>query len=165
MAKTLSHEYGHHFVSYYMFDDLMDADADVETYIRIRGLPEDKVLNRSDNADDAQYLDMHYWYVGEIAAEDYVLLMGSPATRQVVDCYDVWDLLYGAVQPEASLANGAMNLFPQENLMIPLASDVDGLKEYFYSFIDETPTPTPQTPSFDLAHRAGQRRVSAGGWV
>lgn len=150
MAKTLSHEYGHHFVSYYMFDDLMDADADVETYIRIRGLPEDKVLNRSDNADDAQYLDMHYWYVGEIAAEDYVLLMGSPATRQVVDCYDVWDLLYGAVQPEASLANGAMNLFPQENLMIPLASDVDGLKEYFYSFIDETPTPTPQTPSFDL---------------
>lgn len=107
-------------------------------------------MNRSDNADDAQYLDMHYWYVGEIAAEDYVLLMGSPATRQVVDCYDVWDLLYGAVQPEASLANGAMNLFPQENLMIPLASDVDGLKEYFYSFIDETPTPTPQTPSFDL---------------
>lgn len=149
MARTLSHEYGHHFVSYYMFDDFSDADAeDVEAYIRLRGLPEDKVLRRSE--DGKQYLDMHYWYVGEIAAEDYVLLMGSPATRQVVDFYDVRDVLYGAVQPDSSEMNGAMNLYPQENLMISFAPDVAGLKEYFYSFIDETPAPTPQTPSFDL---------------
>lgn len=153
MAKSLSHEYGHHFVSYYMFNDLKDPDADVERYIRIRGLPEDKTLNRND--DGEQYLDMHHWFVGEIAAEDYVLLMGSPMTRQVVDYYDVQDLLHGAQQTNMSAAAGGMNLYPQENLMIPLAPDVEGLKEYFYSFIDETPAAAPETPSFNLQVEQG----------
>ena len=79
-------------------------------------------------------------YLLEIAAEDYVQLMGSPTTRQIVDFVDVQQVLNGAEQSGSILT--ARNAFPQENMMLPLANDVPGLKDYFYSFID-TPPRTP----------------------
>jgi hypothetical protein len=83
------------------------------------------------------YLQERFRYLVEIAAEDYIQLMGSPTTRQVVDFVDVRQIINGAERP--TNLRGARNAFPQENLMIPLANNVPGLKEYFFSFIDTEP--------------------------
>ena len=132
MAVSLSHEYGHHYTFYHMFD----RDTEVESeYVKVRGLPKDKVYSM-DN-DYRLYESEYVWFVAEIAANDYVLLMGSPTTREIMDFVDVREQLYGAEPTQTVLHY--MNSTPQRNLMIPLATDVDGLAEYFYSFIDENP--------------------------
>lgn len=142
MARSLSHEYGHHFTFYHMFGG-DGSDMPQSEYARLRGLGSQAKIDHS-NTDD--YLSNHHWYLAEIAAEDYVLLMGSPTTRQYFDFVDVKQSLAGKKSdddPYVSI-NNAMNLSPQENLMIPLAYEVEGLEEYFYRFIgDSPPTHSP----------------------
>ncbi|MCL2249607.1 MAG: hypothetical protein FWC13_10085 [Oscillospiraceae bacterium] len=167
MAASLSHEYGHLFTFYHMFNEALAAGEDLRNteFARLRGAYMHDLITRSDRGED--YWEQRFRYLIEVAAEDFVQLMGSPTTRQVVDFVDVRQRINTAEAPETML--GARNAFPQENLMIPLANEAPGLAEYFFSFINRTP-PEPVQPrqeivleitqrvrSFDLV--AGQRIV------
>jgi len=137
MASSLSHEYGHLYTFYYMFDTIPDESNSLDgtEYARLREAARFNLITSKGPGDT--YWQDRYRYLIEIAAEDYVQLMGSPTTRQVVDYLDVRQILNGADAPTSWI--GARNAFPQENMMIPLANDVPGLKDYFYSFIDAAP--------------------------
>jgi len=137
MASSLSHEYGHLYTHYYMFD-VRDSETDSvaeSMYASLREATRFNLLSRISR--EELYWQERHRYLIETAAEDYVQLMGSPTTRQVVDFMDVRQLLNNAEQPERTAT--ARNAIPQENMMIPLAIDVPGLKEHFYSFIDIEP--------------------------
>jgi len=137
IAGSLSHEYGHLYTFYYMFGTGIDENDSLEDteYARLRDARNLNLITSAGPGDT--YMQERHRYLFEIAAEDYVQLMGSPTTRQVVDFVDVQQVLGGAEQPASML--GARNAFPQENMMIPLAGDVPGLAEYFYSYIGVAP--------------------------
>ena len=137
MAGSLSHEYGHLYTHYYMFD-VKDTEADSVAQSMYASLREANRFNllSSISRDDLYWQERHRYMI-ETAAEDYVQLMGSPTTRQVIDYPDIRQLINNTQQPER--VSTARNAVPQENMMIPLANDVPGLKEYFYSYIDIEP--------------------------
>jgi len=137
IAESLSHEYGHLYTFYYMFDSAISEGESLSgtSYARFREADRFDLITSS--SPGSTYMQERFRYLIEIAAEDYVQLMGSPTTRQVVDFVDVQQLLNGAELPTS--IRGARNAFPQENMMIPLAGDVQGLKEYFYSYIGKAP--------------------------
>ncbi|HYF80146.1 MAG TPA: S-layer homology domain-containing protein [Symbiobacteriaceae bacterium] len=115
LARVLSHEYGHHFTIYYRW---MREGADF-TYWKegrwadARGVRENPLI--SANSDE------HGWLPGEIAAEDYAQLFGSPRSRQstIFDEQSAW------------FSNAMHNLVPQENLTLPLAAEVPGYRDYW----------------------------------
>jgi len=137
MAGSLSHEYGHLFTFYHMFNDALQAGESLAytEFARLREASRNDLIVSAGRGED--YWEQRFRYLFEIAAEDFVQLMGSPTTRQVVDFVDVRQRLNTAEVPASTL--GARNAFPQENLMIPLAAEVPGLKEYFFSFINREP--------------------------
>jgi len=134
IAESLSHEYGHLYTIYHMFGSgVDDSDSLKDTeYARLREAEKFDLITNAVPGD--LYMQERHRYLIEIAAEDYIQLMGSPTTRQVVDFKDVQQVLDGAQQPEST--RGARNAFPQENMMLPLAAEVPGLREYFFSFIN-----------------------------
>ena len=91
------------------------------------------------------YYNNHEWSIYEIAAEDYVQLMGSESGRRTEEYLDVYDLLtsYDGDSYSNSYDENIVNVFPQENIYIPLADEIGGLRDYFFSYIgledDETP--------------------------
>lgn len=131
MAHTLSHEYGHHFTDYYIFNSEYYSYEDTE-YEALRNFPEGKVKTNIWNYD--AYMEEHQWYIMELAAEDYVQLMGSDTAKKIVNFVDVSQLLNGAKHPKIYFGYNAR---PQENMMIPLAYEIDGLYDYFNSFISD----------------------------
>lgn len=132
MAIVLSHEYGHHFTFYHMFKDKDFTNSEYETVRNIQGV---EVFY--DYANNYQhYLNNHDSYLIEIAADDYVQLMGSPMTKNVSKYVDVRQRLYGAKHPKQWRS---YNGYIQGNVLIPFADEVDGLAEYFYRFVDEDP--------------------------
>lgn len=148
MAKTLSHEYGHLYTFYYFENNQKDW-ADTE-YAKMR---QAGLYNLRTSLDDLEdYKNNHHMYLAETAAEDYVQLMGSPNARQVVRFTDVRQVLNGASQPDPEEINSAFNAYPQENFFIPLASEVPGLREYYYSFIQEAPVaPLQEKLEFNIS--------------
>jgi len=137
IAGSLSHEYGHLYTFYHMFNIDLDEDDSLAgtRYAELREASKHDLVTNISPGDD--YLQERHRYLFEVAAEDYVQLMGSPTTRQVVDFVDVQQMINGAQPPEN--IRGARNAFPQENMMLPLAIDVPGLAEYFFSFIGVAP--------------------------
>jgi len=137
MASTLSHEYGHLFTFYHMFD-LSFENLEHSDYAIIRGASRHNLIT---GEHDEEYYRLHrHRFLIEVAAEDYLQLMGSPTTRQVGTFVDVRQSLKdGAENPKFSIRY--RNAFPQENMKIPLASEVNGLRDYFYHFIGEKPVP------------------------
>jgi hypothetical protein len=159
MASVLSHEYGHLFTFYHMFglsfDDLANTNFAILRDASRHGLI-------TTGIDDMEfYLQNHNRFLIEVAAEDYVQLMGSPTVRQVGSFFDVRQILLQGLENTPFL-NFYRNAFPQLNMRIPLASEVYGLREYFFSFIDSEPVMPaeermeitldirPVTVSFDL---------------
>ena len=143
MAKTLSHEYGHLFTNYYIFKNLTVSQIMESDYAKIRGLNSiDKVEFEIKNNQD--YMDNHKWYIYEIAAEDYVAILGSPTAKRQLDFKDVSERLYNEVTTGAKdttllEADNAFNSSPQENMSIQLAKKVPDLTEYLYGLIEEIP--------------------------
>ena len=138
MARTLSHEYGHHFTNYYIFSKLDPDEWLISDYAKLRGLnPENSYSEIKNNVD---YLENHMWYIQEIAAEDYIQFFGSESANQIVQFYDVRDNLNEQVKKRTldnnyDKINFCANVIPQENMYLPLAVDVPGLSEYFSSFL------------------------------
>lgn len=149
VAGSLSHEYGHHYTFYYMFDHALREQnlLGQSRYGQLRDYEGFELIESAEIGED--YLQNRHKYLIETAAEDYVTLMGSPASRYVIDYYDVRQLLEN---PELDgTRRGGRNAFPQENMMIPLAIDVPGLAEYFYSFIDAEPrVPVEEKQNIEL---------------
>ncbi len=116
LAKTLAHEYGHHFTMYYLWiKEGKSFDNWQETrWAKVRGLI---------NLPQVGKQDAHEWSPEEIAAEDYVQLFGSAVARQSAD----FQSQYG------TFSSSIYNLSPQENLELPFAAQVAGLEEYWRS--------------------------------
>lgn len=146
MARSLSHEYGHLYTFYYMFGGDMNTLGNTEyALLRQSGA---YGLNAS-RWGSSDYADNHHRYLFEVAAEDYVQIMGSPNTRLIAFFTDIKQALEGASPSSAVEMSASGNAWPQENMMLPLASEVDGLAEYFHSFIDEAP-PVPAEPKKNI---------------
>ncbi|MBQ4561175.1 MAG: hypothetical protein IJA55_02445 [Clostridia bacterium] len=139
MADSLSHEYGHHYTRYHMFGKLDETLFDTE-YARLRGLTPENSYAQSEG-DEEYYYDNHYKYILEIAAEDYVALMGSPASRETADYKDIMESLYMDEYTREKLTRSCC---VQENLTIPMACELEGVAEYFYGFLEEEP------PEYDV---------------
>ncbi len=128
-AKTLSHEYGHH----YSICNIILKEGKYYTkwaeseYAAIRGLSNYDVFY-GQNPDNSSYR----WDVSEIIADDYVQLLGSRYAKLSVDYPDVYEMLESSDKPERKYEI-AFNLMPQGNPYIPLAADVPGLYEYMLS--------------------------------
>lgn len=127
IAKILSHEYGHHFTLYYIlkeenktFDEWKDT-----RYAKIRGLTDDSRV-RND------YSNGHQWSIMEIAAEDYTQLYGS-INAKTPKYYD--DIIVRAEKQRSDETikwnNHIFNVYPQENIHIPLANNIPALGEYW----------------------------------
>lgn len=146
MASSLSHEYGHHFTFYYMFGQENGKPVyEGSEYARLRDLPSEQV--RADAYSASDYLENHAWYFYEIAAEDYVVLMGSPNSRDMADYYDAREALNGRDDALRICRNAQV----QENLMIPMANTVPGLADYFYGCLGaDAPTYAPRDIEIQL---------------
>lgn len=128
VAKTLSHEYGHHVTHYYSIkqDGFSITDKNrwpQSTYAKIRGLSHDSRVNQSQK---------HRWQLPEIAAEDYVQLFGSPTAKREHIFPSRYEQLQkkreiGPLRWDASMYNVA----PQENTELPLASKVPNLYDWY----------------------------------
>ena len=158
-AHTLSHEYGHHVTHYYTLQTDMYPLTDAKhwkdtTYARMRGLTEDERVGVGD-------VD-HRWQVAEIAAEDYVQLFGSPLAKAPTPFASRVEQAMRGEEPAAVTWNGSMfNVQPQENLLLPLASEVPGLYDFFYKQMKGqagTYTP-PAKPKLVLSSYAQQGEV------
>ena len=133
-ARTIAHEYGHHYTIFYF---MSSEDAVKESpYYTLRDFQD--YTHEIFYYDQQEYLKNHMWSIYEIAAEDYVQMMGSPnvsRTREYMDVYDAMDL--GSKTYTIYYDSNTTNVFPQENMLIPLANEVSGLRDYYYSFINE----------------------------
>lgn len=158
MAADLSHEYGHHFTMSYLFTE-WGAEADLEgAYAKLRNLDPEEI---SANASSPKlYRKLHSRILMEIAAEDYVVLMGSPnAMKQIGDYTDIRDQIQGKKGEGRILRNAA----PQENMFLPFATQVPGLADYFYGFIGEKAPEYPDAKEIQLKferHTGGFRLIS-----
>ncbi|MBR1442345.1 MAG: hypothetical protein IJ583_02295 [Firmicutes bacterium] len=128
IAPYLSHEYGHH----YTISNIIRHEGKYYTdwikteYVSVRGLLKYPVVYG--NFIDAAYC----WDITEIAASDYVQLLGSPSAKSSMDYADTKDdISKGNYAPY--YVHTAFNSYPQINMFIPLAADVEGLYEYMVS--------------------------------
>ena len=134
-ARTLSHEYGHHYAYQHIFTDEND-DREESYYYDLRGLSE--YPEALEYLDYNKYLEMHAWDIDEIAAEDYVQLLGSKTSREIGEYMDIKEALYSAdMEFVYDIELYHYNVFAQENPVIPTAEQVQGLEYYYHSFIDE----------------------------
>ncbi len=134
VAETLSHEYGHHFTMYYFMQN--DRAVKDSEYYTLRGF--ENIDHQFFYSTALAYYENHMWDIYEIAAEDYVQLLGSPGTRLTQEYMDGRDLLESDLESYSpSIQYEYHNVFPQENIFIPLADEVSGLRDYFYSWIDK----------------------------
>lgn len=141
MARTMCHEYGHHFTQYYFGFRGVSSDMNTK-YASIRdesSMPIYAVIT-----DWNYYIQNHMWDIQEIAAEDYVFLMGSDLARNYIDFQDNSELSQLYSYSESQYLNYmaqpmlARNAYPHENPVLASPSQVNGLAEYYYSFVDET---------------------------
>lgn len=120
-ARVLSHEYGHHFMAYYLakVENLLPKNWLDSDYAKIRGL---------DNYSKVTYIGEqeknynHEWDVVEIFAEDYVQLYGSPEAKKTKILKDITIRLSEGVS-DYYYDYRLYNILPQENLDIRLVTD------------------------------------------
>lgn len=126
IAPFLSHEYGHH---YTMFNILQHegkyySEWSETEYAKIRNLKNFPV-EYSYSPESYNYT----WDVSEIAANDYVQLLGSTTAKLSFDYKDVVEL-YNENLETPYYAETPFNVIPQSNTFVPLASEVNGLYKY-----------------------------------
>lgn len=147
LARTLAHEYGHHF-TYYHF---LTCQSPWE-YARIRQIADHPRVGLW-LEDPEHYMDNWMWEIREIAAEDYVQLLGSPTVKGIVEAKDIDGMLkyyldnpalsYSRIWQQNMHPPRAGNTYPHANFFLPLPAEVPGLKEYFMHFVDPEFTYTP----------------------
>ena len=134
-AHTLSHEYGHHFTYQHFFTG-DNEDREKSEYYAIRGLAD--YPDALEYTDYDEYLKMHAWDIDEIAAEDYVQLLGSSTGREIGEYMDIYEALFSPdMEYICDIQTYHYNVFGQENPVIPTAEQVEGLEYYYHSFLDK----------------------------
>ncbi len=140
-AYALSHEYGHHFTLY----NISKAEGayfdkwENSTYSKLRSLKNYPVSYSAS-------VDFDYsWDILEIAANDYVQLLGSPNAKQTYPYKDTAQTLE-TENNQSEYISIHFNAKPQANTVLPLAAEVDGLWEYFQIIAGKT-LEEGQTPS------------------
>lgn len=126
IAPTLSHEYGHHFTYYYLvtYENKYSNQWYATEYAKIRQLDKYKQIDYGFNE-----VYVRKWDIAEIVSCDYVQLFGSKLAKKSVDYKDVTERIQKNIVNY--YLNTSFNALPQENLVLPLAADVDGLYEYW----------------------------------
>ncbi|MHB1314755.1 MAG: hypothetical protein ACYCX2_04625 [Christensenellales bacterium] len=160
-ADTISHEYGHHFTRYYFFED--ESKIMSSEYYRIRGLGAYPQAREYEDYDE--YMENYEWSIMEMAAEDYVQVLGSKNAKRTEDYKDIKEALSYYLKTKKEYKAGTedyYNAFPQTNVFIPLAAQVEGLEGYFHSFLKddffERPAVDPQI-SITFARRSSHGYV------
>lgn len=140
IAQALSVAYGYHFNDYYMGIDGKEDDKDTE-YYKLRAAGSDEI--RVEITDNDDYMDNEKWYLQHIAAYDYMYLMGSENANRIITKYAVYpqrkSSLEQAYRDMESFYRNALNVTPHINVAVDLPHSVDGLADYFYSFVEEKP--------------------------
>ncbi len=156
IAPALSHEYGHHFTYYYLGkrEGVLFDDAWAQTeWAKLRGLldfPE---------ADSGP----HRWNPAEVAADDYVLLFGSPMAHEVA--YAGVSTYYP--DKRTTVWYPAPRL--QENWALPLPTERPGLRQYWLDAMRSSaaavvpPSPALRVRSLDPSGRATLEWAPAAG--
>ncbi len=133
-AHVLAHEYGHHFTLYNIaksenaYYDKWENSA----YVKVRSLKNYPVVyNQTEDFD-------YTWDILEIAANDYVQLLGSPNAKQSYKYKDAAQALE-SYSSSPDYIKSHFNAKPQSNNNIPLAADVPGLWEYFCRIAGKRP--------------------------
>lgn len=128
-ARTLSHEYGHHYTIYNMLlkEGKYYTQWAKSEYAKIRSLLDYPVYYGYNSEGDT-----YKWDVTEIIAEDYVQLLGSPIAKISTDYPDGIEMLEKGLSPTFADTK-SFNLMPQKNPLLPLAADVKGLYQYMHS--------------------------------
>jgi len=136
-AGNLSHEYGHHFTMFHLIqgENKFFADLYDTGYAKVRNFEKYPNVKHYSDLEGLDY--SHKWDVTEIAAEDYVQLFGSKTAKKSTDYKDITEKIRDN-QSEYYTTSNSFNLFPQENLDIPLAANVDGLYEYWLNLAGYT---------------------------
>ncbi len=170
IAQPLSQAYGYHYVSYYM--NLTGTEEDKETeYFNLRAADNENIrfeITCPEDFDD--YKDNYIWYLYEIAANDYMYLMGSETAHRIngverenavnredfykeneIKTWRKWNYYY-------------RNYIPHENVVLPLPDSVDGLSEYFYSFISEE-VPEHYEHDIDISEANFRLSTDRGLWL
>lgn len=149
-ARTISHEYGHHYTMHYFMQN--DNAVKRSDYFQFRDFAAYDQQIFFDDSDE--YFQNHQWSIYEIAAEDYVQLLGSPNAKQTKHYMDIYDVLMYS-RDKVYYAKGdetTVNVFPQENIYIPLADEIKGLRKYYLSFINESSDFAPlEEVDFDIS--------------
>ena len=141
LSFVLSHEYGHHYTFYHF--SIKGNEEDIKTdYFKLRSQDNEKIITNRESY--KEYIENHKWYLAEIAAEDYVYLMGSENTQEVlefIDNFQKYNLFMGKNYTALALSDydvlDCKNAIPHENVEIPMPIQVSGLPEYYFSFIDD----------------------------
>ncbi|MCL2415972.1 MAG: hypothetical protein FWD01_04065, partial [Defluviitaleaceae bacterium] len=122
IAAILAHEYGHHYTisNIINYEGIHPDNWQYSEYAQLRNFD-----SWSDNQKDGDF--ERFWCIFEIAANDYVQLLGSQNARTSYAYMDTWEILQSG---ESRTIPMAFNAAPQENLQLPLAADVPGLFEY-----------------------------------
>lgn len=125
IARTISHEYGHHFTYYYYYKtENKPWESWRETKLsKIRNIKGNTYIGVDNNED-------HMWQIQEIVAEDYVQLFGSSTGKVSYDFLDNREWLSDN-SPPVMVSGDTFNYCPQENYTLPLAANVKGLREYW----------------------------------
>ncbi|MEX1375879.1 MAG: hypothetical protein AB1Z23_00250 [Eubacteriales bacterium] len=140
-AQPLSTAYGYHFVKYYM--GLESTEEDKETdYYKLRAEGNDRIrFGVSSQEEFEDYKNNYMWYIIELAANDYMYLMGSDNAHRIKGLnknekkerekyYEENDIEVGP-----KLNYYGRNIIPHINVVLDFPDAVDGLSEYFYGFI------------------------------
>ncbi|WP_163216000.1 cell wall-binding repeat-containing protein [Clostridium thermarum] len=121
LASVLSHEYGHHFTYYHLLNkEGKTPSSSSSGFYKLRNLGSYGPISSG----------YHEWEPGEIAAEDYKQLFGSPTAKVSYQFYDVRDKVESR-QENYYYSSSMFNFWPQENYYLPLAWQVSGLYSYW----------------------------------
>lgn len=134
MAPFLTHEYGHHYTIYNItkYENKYYNEWKDSKYGKIRNFEEYPVIY---SLNDPNYI--YRWDVTEIAAEDYSQLLGSKTGKISTDYKDSLENLEARIQ-EQYYSTDSFNLMPQDNLILPLAADIEGLYKYLLNISEHT---------------------------
>jgi|GEM_PF-1997306 len=137
IAPVLAHEYGHHYtiVNIALAEGLHTSAWGQSRYAALRNLAAYPVAYTADGD--------YTWDVAEIAANDYVQLLGSTNARRSYDYPDAAEKL--AMGDEYRLPPTMFNKRPQDNAALPLATEMNGL----YGYLLEIGGYTAAAPSID----------------
>ncbi|MEX1377976.1 MAG: hypothetical protein AB1Z23_10975 [Eubacteriales bacterium] len=144
VAYMMSYGYAYHFVEQNLGVRGVEEDAETE-YYKLRAEGDDRIKLEEEKFNDMY--DNFQWYLVNIAAMDYLYFMSSDTINETLEFYDTKELLnFFLTKSDKELSKISIyydycrNATIFENFEMDMPQQVEGLKEYFFSFVeDEAP--------------------------